>query len=59
MIVLVDEAHGSHLKFSKDLPKSAMQAGADMSSASLHKTAGSLTQSSILITKGSELITLD
>ena len=52
MLVLVDEAHGSHLKFSKELPVSAMQAGADMTACSLHKTSGSLTQSSILLTKG-------
>ena len=52
MMVIVDEAHGSHLPFSPLLPLSSMQAGADMSSCSLHKTVGSLTQSSILITQG-------
>ncbi|MDY0075515.1 MAG: aminotransferase class I/II-fold pyridoxal phosphate-dependent enzyme [Acholeplasmataceae bacterium] len=52
MMVLVDEAHGSHLPFSSQLPASSMEAGADMSSCSLHKTVGSLTQSSILITQG-------
>jgi lysine decarboxylase len=52
MMVLVDEAHGSHLPFSHLLPMSSMEAGADMSSCSLHKTVGSLTQSSILITQG-------
>mgnify|MGYP001174134737 CR=1 FL=1 len=52
MLVLVDEAHGSHLPFSPLLPISSMEAGADMSSCSLHKTVGSLTQSSILITQG-------
>lgn len=52
MMVLVDEAHGSHLPFSELLPLSSMEAGADMSSCSLHKTVGSLTQSSILITQG-------
>jgi lysine decarboxylase len=52
MLVLVDEAHGSHLPFSPLLPVSSMEAGADMSSCSLHKTVGSLTQSSILITQG-------
>lgn len=52
MLVLVDEAHGSHLPFSSLLPQSSMEAGADMSSCSLHKTVGSLTQSSILITQG-------
>ncbi len=52
MMVLVDEAHGSHLPFSDMLPLSSMECGADMSSCSLHKTVGSLTQSSILITQG-------
>lgn len=52
MLVLVDEAHGSHLPFSDMLPLSSMEAGADMSSCSLHKTVGSLTQSSILIAQG-------
>jgi len=52
MLVLVDEAHGAHLHFHEDLPVSAMEAGADMSAVSLHKTGGSLTQSSALIKKG-------
>ncbi len=46
--VLVDEAHGAHLPFHPYLPDCAMKLGADMSTASLHKTAGSLTQSSVL-----------
>lgn len=50
MLVLVDEAHGTHLYFSDDLPVSAMEAGADMAAVSMHKTGGSLTQSSILLT---------
>lgn len=52
MMVLVDEAHGSHFPFSEMLPIGSMEAGADMASCSLHKTVGSLTQSSILITQG-------
>lgn len=55
MMVLADEAHGSHFQFSEKLPISAMEAGADMSSCSLHKTVGSLTQSSILITQGKDV----
>jgi lysine decarboxylase len=55
MKVLVDEAHGSHFPFSKLLPISSMQAGADLASCSLHKTVGSLTQSSILITQGTRI----
>ncbi len=46
--VLVDEAHGAHLPFHPNLPDCAMKLGADLSTASLHKTAGSLTQSSAL-----------
>ncbi len=46
--VLCDEAHGSHLGFHDELPFSAMQLGADMASASVHKTAGAMTQASAL-----------
>lgn len=49
MLVLVDEAHGTHFYFSDDLPVSAMEAGADMASVSMHKSGGSLTQSSFLL----------
>ncbi len=50
MKALVDEAHGTHFYFSDDLPLSAMAAGADMASVSMHKSGGSLTQSSFLLT---------
>ncbi len=50
MMVLVDEAHGTHFYFGDDLPMTAMQAGADMSAISMHKSGGSLTQSSLLLT---------
>jgi arginine decarboxylase len=49
MLVLVDEAHGTHFYFGDNLPVSAMKAGADMASISMHKTGGSLTQSSLLL----------
>lgn len=49
MMVLVDEAHGTHLSFHEELPVSAMEAGADMAAISMHKSGGSLTQSSILL----------
>ncbi|MFZ5814159.1 MAG: aminotransferase class I/II-fold pyridoxal phosphate-dependent enzyme [Bacillota bacterium] len=45
--VLVDEAHGSHFSFHPDLPPSSLSLGADGVVQSLHKTGGSLTQSSI------------
>jgi len=49
MLTLVDEAHGTHFYFGKDFPISAMAAGADMSAVSMHKSGGSLTQSSFLL----------
>ena len=52
MAALVDEAHGTHFYFGEDLPPSAMSVGADMSAISMHKTGGSLTQSSLLLTRG-------
>ncbi len=50
MKVLADEAHGTHFYFSDQLPISAMEAGADMAAISMHKSGGSLTQSSIMLT---------
>ena len=49
MLVIVDEAHGTHFYFGEDMPLSAMDAGADISAISVHKTGGSLTQSSMLL----------
>ena len=49
MLVLADEAHGTHFYFSDKLPVSAMAAGADMAAVSMHKSGGSLTQSSLLL----------
>jgi lysine decarboxylase len=49
MLVLVDEAHGTHFYFGEDMPENAMSVGADMSALSMHKTGGSLTQSSFLL----------
>ena len=49
LLVLADEAHGTHFYFGDGLPLSAMAAGADMSALSMHKTGGSLTQSSFLL----------
>ena len=44
MLALVDEAHGTHLYFGPALPLSGMAAGADMAAVSMHKSGGSLTQ---------------
>ena len=49
MLALADEAHGTHFYFGKNLPISAIAAGADMSAVSMHKSGGSLTQSSLLL----------
>lgn len=49
MLVLTDEAHGTHFYFGDNLPISGMAAGADLSSVSMHKSGGSLTQSSFLL----------
>ena len=49
MYCLADEAHGTHFYSSDQLPVSAMEAGADMAAVSMHKSGGSLTQSSLLL----------
>lgn len=49
MLVLVDEAHGTHFYFGENFPVTAMKAGADIASVSMHKSGGSLTQSSFLL----------
>ena len=49
MAVIADEAHGTHFYFGEGLPVSAMEAGADMAAVSMHKSGGSLTQSSFLL----------
>ncbi len=46
--VIVDEAWGSHFHFTDELPKSAMQSGADISVQSTHKQGGSLQQSGMI-----------
>ena len=50
MLVLADEAHGTHFSFGRDLPMPAIAAGADMAAVSMHKSGGALTQSSFLLT---------
>jgi lysine decarboxylase len=54
MIVIVDEAHGAHLKFfsefapNYDIPPSAVNCGADLVINSIHKTLAAFTQSAVL-----------
>ena len=54
MAVLVDSAHGAHLSFCPDAVD-AVAAGADAVTISMHKTGGSLTQSSMLLLQGKRL----
>lgn len=48
MAVIVDEAHGPHLKFSDRLPIPAIDAGADICAQSTHKIIGAMTQCSMV-----------
>lgn len=53
--LIVDEAHGCLWNFNKNLPVSSLHLGADAVVHSLHKTGGSMSQSSMLhIAKGSK-----
>lgn len=52
MLLLVDEAHGPHLRFSAELPAQALDCGADVVAQSTHKIVGSMTQTSMLFAKG-------
>lgn len=47
-ILIVDEAHGSHFKFSDNLPISSLEANADIVIQSAHKTLPAFTQSSMI-----------
>lgn len=47
-VLMVDEAHGSHMTFSDKLPKSALECEADIVIQSTHKTLPSFTQTSMV-----------
>jgi len=47
-VLIVDQAHGAHLKFMKDQPPAAEECGADIVVNSTHKTLASFTQSAVL-----------
>ena len=49
MLLLADEAHGTHFYFGEISPALLWLSGADMASVSIHKTGGSLTQSAMLL----------
>lgn len=54
--LIVDEAHGCLWNFNKHLPETALKLGADAVVHSLHKTGGSMSQTSMLhIAKNSKL----
>lgn len=55
MTVLVDEAHGAHFCFHPEFPASSMSVAADICATSIHKTAGAMTQSSVLLIKGDRI----
>lgn len=57
-VLLVDEAHGAHLKLSEDLPISSLDVGADIVVHSTHKTLPAFTQSSMIHVK-SKIIDVD
>ncbi|CAI8616685.1 unnamed protein product [Vicia faba] len=50
--LIVDEAHGAHLGFNSEMPRSALQQGADLAVQSTHKVLSSLSQSSMLHMSG-------
>lgn len=51
--LVVDEAHGAHLGFSKDFPENAVTCGADLVIHSVHKTLPAFTQTALLHSNGS------
>lgn len=53
--LLADEAWAPHFAFHPDLPPSAMQAGADLGVASIHKILTGFTQSAILNLQGQRI----
>jgi arginine/lysine/ornithine decarboxylase len=53
--LLVDEAHGPHFGFHKALPKSALQAGADVVVQSAHKMLGAMTMGAMLHMQGGRI----
>ena len=57
--LVVDEAHGCLWNFNKHLPESALKLGADVVIHSLHKTGGSMSQSSMLHISENSMINPD
>ena len=51
--LVVDEAHGAHLGFSRDFPENSVTCGADLVIHSVHKTLPAFTQTALLHSNGS------
>ena len=47
-MLIVDEAHGAHFYFNKNMPKGALKSGADAAVCSVHKTLGALSASALI-----------
>ncbi|NER79371.1 MAG: aminotransferase class V-fold PLP-dependent enzyme, partial [Leptolyngbya sp. SIO1D8] len=54
-VVIVDEAHGPHLRFHPQFPPGAISGGADLVIQSTHKVLSALTQASMLHVQGSRV----
>ncbi len=55
ILLIVDEAHGSHMKFHNYFPKTALQQNADIVIQSLHKTLPCPTQTAVLHIQGNRV----
>lgn len=50
-IVIADSAHGAHFGLHEDLPRAALDEGADLVVLGMHKTGGALTQTAMLLAR--------
>lgn len=48
VLLIVDEAHGAHFYFNKNMPLGALKSGADAAVCSVHKTLGALSASALI-----------
>jgi arginine decarboxylase len=53
--LIVDEAHGAHFAFHRELPLPALAAEADLAIQSTHKVLGAMTQASMLHLRGQKI----
>ncbi|MEL7224893.1 MAG: aminotransferase class I/II-fold pyridoxal phosphate-dependent enzyme, partial [Cyanobacteria bacterium J06576_12] len=53
--LIVDEAHGPHFAFHRDLPTTALSSGADIVIQSTHKVLSAFTQAAMLHTQGERI----